>query len=1173
MTFFPRPVEAEIDACLVDADCYDRLQTIEGDCGFPCVPGAGVACHRACLERTLCGGRPLGDVVEPFTGDLRCEGDDGPEWSHPIFNLDPQRATGRPWALTCLGERQMGGETLNPECFDAQRWSRTMAHAAVVNRARASDGSFRLTDVNGARRLQVRLIQQWFELDAAISRELVQDLTLSAAIDNPGAGELTTRSVDAAQALLAGWDQILRPFPQGSTFWASAHGVIDPLDYRQSYAFRAVGAPLSMGQGLPVAGGDALIAQLDLIERIVSSANAAVQGGALDDEDARMITRLGQEAVRRAITVLSLFTAQVEEVRGDAQPWIASWDQSTRAGIINGMVSVRSATTALTEGTNPLGVSELDVPASFDFQGSAGREFMAISRYTYEQAARRLGEAEDSLDDAQAQWIAFGEQRAEERQALLDTEARADDIENAFGEEIAELCGLPLGEARRALSTDLNPESCYIIPDCRVDATARAEALTTAELGFSACYAGALRLTLGDGVTTGDAALNAQVDTITALVRARGGFPFSLTREADAALLVGDDGTELLRIPLTGPRLSAGTLVPITLPSSADPAAIDAARALCSVGRAAKDAERPGLPSDRCETADACPIGMICNGGACTAGGGNLASLSPACFRGELGRAALGVREARLNHQVAIARLAEHRKYFGIAVEECTKLREGHEAVVDGCISADGFRQNIAASQDEHGKAMRELRNLKIGLQIGAHVAAATQDCGDAANKGSGGAAASAGSSVAAAAVECGAAVVKQGLEAGVAAAEFAMENAEAAHAGTIRHLEDVEALRACNAEADQAQREFEQCSIGAKAELVGARASMLEVLGALEGLRISQFDLQRGVLRVQGLLEVGRAQLDAANRDVSPRLAPSIWLDEAIVDYQRDFARAQKVAYVAARAAEYETQKSIGAKAGIIAAGGVGDLEDALRALDDEVITPGTSVCGTAPNTLQTRVLSLRDDILALGSRVDLPDGWQTLSATDRLRAEMASPQNAVYENGQYLGQAVPFTLEPGVFAASGAQQCAERIWLLNVGLVGGGDASGVSLELRQRNTFYSQRCDAPGERVTGVVRPSRNLYAVEADFAPSRDDDRSRRAVTLRAFPRARDELQRLDSSNGQSIEYQEGFNSDLAGRGLYGDYELMIPAAQLGALQLDQLQDVLLRVDMVAEQPCPN
>ena len=53
----------------------------------------------------------------------------------------------------------------------------------------------------------------------------------------------------------------------------------------------------------------------------------------------------------------------------------------------------------------------------------------------------------------------------------------------------------------------------------------------------------------------------------------------------------------------------------------------------------------------------------------------------------------------------------------------------------------------------------------------------------------------------------------------------------------------------------------------------------------------------------------------------------------------------------------------------------------------------------------------------------------------------------------------------------------------------------------------------------------------------------------------------------------QYLNGQTSELAGRGLYGDYKLLIPAGEIatepgqGGLDLDQINDILLRFDYVS------
>ena len=52
----------------------------------------------------------------------------------------------------------------------------------------------------------------------------------------------------------------------------------------------------------------------------------------------------------------------------------------------------------------------------------------------------------------------------------------------------------------------------------------------------------------------------------------------------------------------------------------------------------------------------------------------------------------------------------------------------------------------------------------------------------------------------------------------------------------------------------------------------------------------------------------------------------------------------------------------------------------------------------------------------------------------------------------------------------------------------------------------------------------------------------------------------------------DYSQGATTELAGRGLYGDYALFIPAGALSVdgsegLRLDKIEDILLRLDYVS------
>ena len=122
--------------------------------------------------------------------------------------------------------------------------------------------------------------------------------------------------------------------------------------------------------------------------------------------------------------------------------------------------------------------------------------------------------------------------------------------------------------------------------------------------------------------------------------------------------------------------------------------------------------------------------------------------------------------------------------------------------------------------------------------------------------------------------------------------------------------------------------------------------------------------------------------------------------------------------------------------------------------------------------------------------------------------------------------------------------------------------------IDLLQRNTFASQRCDGDDPLVVSTVRPSVNLLQ---DLGTTTEQNPSPAAVAEYARGLMQPYLN-VSRAQLEAAGFSAGATTQLAGRGLYGDYALFIPAAALSVdggpgLRLDAVDDILLRFDYVA------
>jgi len=219
-------------------------------------------------------------------------------------------------------------------------------------------------------------------------------------------------------------------------------------------------------------------------------------------------------------------------------------------------------------------------------------------------------------------------------------------------------------------------------------------------------------------------------------------------------------------------------------------------------------------------------------------------------------------------------------------------------------------------------------------------------------------------------------------------------------------------------------------------------------------------------------------------------------------------------------------------------------------------------------PGRLST-VLSLCNNVLHLPEQMDEINCDQPKSQ-QRFRELLYSPANAVYkEDGTYLGQAIPFTLTPGM-AKTGEPgfitRCAER--LAEVDAVFSGDLANTTalpLKIAKRQTFYSETCADHigdiGPIQEGTLRSSNNLLLDGAGAQFGQD------FVWVRGQVNAV-----VDSSDPNFITRKQAgptSTEDLGGRGLYGDYQVIVtpPALEHLVASPGGLRDIKVRFDFMS------
>jgi hypothetical protein len=284
-------------------------------------------------------------------------------------------------------------------------------------------------------------------------------------------------------------------------------------------------------------------------------------------------------------------------------------------------------------------------------------------------------------------------------------------------------------------------------------------------------------------------------------------------------------------------------------------------------------------------------------------------------------------------------------------------------------------------------------------------------------------------------------------------------------------------------------------------------------------------------------------------------------WYDEKVERFNKDFAWAKRLTFLAMRAVEYEFQQSLPLRNAIVSAAHPDQLADVIRSLQQEQASRAINRRRPEESGL---VVSLRDDILKVADRTDAPPGERNWPASLRFRGRLASDRYIIRDsNGVYLGQGVPFNLAPfGVLE----NRCGERLWRITATIQGDGLSSvepGTQLMLLKRNTFESQYCSGKSPDGTQMqvnsILPSAQLFKPDPTVRYEEADGFSVGFM----YP-----WFNIRRSDFYSTKYQEGASEELAGRGLYGDYILLFPQAVLEkGFPIQNVEDVLLRLDYLS------
>lgn len=955
-----------------------------------------------------------------------------------------------------------------------------------------------------------RLLAQWLEIAAFVARESIDELQLSELLGDLGTFD-RTQARDAWKGSMAAWAPILGEGPFINQMLVEV--VSDP-DYRPRLddGFEAPTDDSSpIGVGLPAVMLDTLAVQLETMEQLLERAHRL--GGA----DLTESLDLAGDAVRLGYLVLS--TAQGMRQRVEDISWNKAWEAAQQRAA-RALVNLRARVALADGGGNPLGIDDVDLPTSFKDAQSAKARFSAASDYLLNApnvgAFDRADKAKDDEDDARKAWQdAQLSSVANHKQQSLEAKQEGA-ILVRYGEVIISMCGFEDELALTVLDADddkLDPDTCFLRKDdnpaCVYNEEEFSSRLTSADVGYQLCFANQLRKRLGDNVTTGDPNLDDLID---------GEFG-DLMDQADQGF-----GVRLAsEIPSVKYAVKLNEFGGEDHPFYVDLGSLNEFEAQVGDGTPPEyledardfcEARRAGQEDLRPSLPpDSCVITDDCPVGYLCEGGGCIVDMSENPL------------DSPDCYRGTMGELALTVRSSAIAVDkaraEMAEHTEAYDIAMKSCLIREAGNDAIEQELANHNEAM-EVLNQANGVASGIG-AALSGDIGGAFG------------------------AVTETMEASLEA----------------QHEEVTLAL--------QNQTDIEVCRNDAELHLVGIKSSSLAIKEAGIDLSRSLLEMRNAKATLAGTIADARAAKSLAERlRVSP-FVHDFWLDDKVKDYHRRMKLARRSAYLAVRAVEYEYQLSLGnQRQAILEAKNVSELEEALDDLVD--YSASLSINGTAPDE-NFEIVSLRNQVFRLLDGQGGGPGTKAMSAADRFRARLSSAEFAVYDNGEYRGQRIPFAIAPGSEFFVG-DACAERVWSVSLNFVGGGKTT-EPVQLLKRNTFYSQWCQSSGkedEFQNASVRPTRNLFMAPDDLAELAGGFASNETE---AYSKASLQVADIDVDTFEGPNPPAGNSEVLATRGLWGDYAIFIPVEAMDldgrgkGLRLHEMDDILVRLDYVFGQ----
>ncbi|MCE9674108.1 hypothetical protein LY474_40595 [Myxococcus stipitatus] len=523
--------------------------------------------------------------------------------------------------------------------------------------------------------------------------------------------------------------------------------------------------------------------------------------------------------------------------------------------------------------------------------------------------------------------------------------------------------------------------------------------------------------------------------------------------------------------------------------------------------------------------------------------------LSNTCYRGELGVARLKITAAAQSMQVARSTWADAQERYNIATNKCINLiyNEAQKAAVRN--AHDAAMLELTGAKETADRLNQGLNSFNRALSTAEQGAMIGTSFGGPVGGVIGG-------------------VIGFGL--GLFGAHAADESIRLQQEIYVTELHFQQQMNLLDLDI-----RVKNCLSDASLSMQGVKTAALQVARATTDVELATLDMRNMQTRVTQLSTEGVAAVKREQGRTVESLAHHYWLDERIEKANDSFEWARRLTYLLALSLEYEMQRSLSERQTILSATRPSQLRSVYNNL---VALKFAAKVGNRFPGEDTVFLSLRDDVLKLSAMTGAPSGERDYSPGQRFARRISSPQQAVFDRtGHYLGQGITFNMP----VPNGlANRCAERLWSVRANMVTDGSGTwpqeqGAQVLLYKRNTFQSRWCSSLGLGDGTDFQVRVHSPSVDLSGQPPLAD-----AASTSAWSSASIQSRiNADSSAwyGLACTSQNGCTDELAGRGFFGEYMLLLPEVGLlgSGFDASSVEDVMLafEVESVSNAPDPG